>query len=41
MGNCSNRWRINGSLHNACRLELEGASMRKTIAKIDDETPQS
>ena len=28
-------------VHNAYRLELEGASMRKTIAKIDDETPQN
>jgi DNA replication protein DnaC len=28
-------------VHNAYRLELEGASMRKTIAKMDDETPQT
>lgn len=28
-------------VHNAYRLELEGQSMRKTIAKKDDETPQS
>ena len=28
-------------VHNAYRLELEGASMRKTIAKTDDETPQT
>ena len=28
-------------VHNAHRLELEGASMRKTIAKTDDETPQT
>lgn len=27
-------------VHNAYRLELEGQSMRKTIAKMDDETPQ-
>jgi DNA replication protein DnaC len=27
-------------VHNAYRLELEGASMRKTIAKMDDETHQ-
>jgi hypothetical protein len=27
--------------HNAYRLELEGASLRKTIAKMDDETPQT
>ncbi|SUZ34056.1 hypothetical protein ROE7235_03837 [Roseibaca ekhonensis] len=27
-------------VHNAYRLELEGQSMRKTITKIDDETPQ-
>ena len=26
--------------HNAYRLELEGASMRKTLAKMDDETHQ-
>jgi DNA replication protein DnaC len=28
-------------VHNAYRLELEGASMRKTIAKMDDEMPQT
>jgi DNA replication protein DnaC len=28
-------------VHNACRLELEGRSMRKTIAKTDDENPQT
>lgn len=28
-------------VHNACRLELEGQSMRKTIAKMDDETAQT
>lgn len=28
-------------VHNAYRLELEGASLRKTIAKMDDETPQT
>ena len=28
-------------VHNAYRLELEGASMRKTIGKMDDETPQT
>jgi len=28
-------------VHNAYRLELEGQSMRKTIAKIDDEMPQT
>ena len=27
-------------VHNAYRIELEGQSMRKTIAKMDDETPQ-
>jgi DNA replication protein DnaC len=27
-------------VHNAYRIELEGASMRKTIAKMDDETHQ-
>lgn len=27
-------------VHNAYRLELEGQSMRKTIAKMDDEMPQ-
>ena len=27
--------------HNAYRLELEGQSMRKTITKMDDETPQT
>ena len=27
-------------IHNAYRIELEGQSMRKTIAKMDDETPQ-
>jgi DNA replication protein DnaC len=26
-------------VHNAYRLELEGQSMRKTITKMDDETP--
>jgi hypothetical protein len=40
MGNCLNQWRINGSLHNAYRIELGGASMRKTIGKMDDDTPQ-
>jgi len=28
-------------VHNACHLELKGTSMRKTIAKMDDETPQT
>jgi DNA replication protein DnaC len=28
-------------IHNAYRIELEGASMRKTIAKMDDEMPQT
>jgi DNA replication protein DnaC len=28
-------------VHNAYRLELEGQSMRKTIAKMDDEMPQT
>ncbi len=28
-------------VHNAYRIELEGQSMRKTIAKMDDETPQT
>ena len=28
-------------VHNAYRIELEGASMRKTITKMDDETPQT
>ena len=28
-------------VHNAYRLELEGQSMRKTVAKMDDETPQT
>ena len=28
-------------VHNAYRLELDGASMRKTIGKMDDETPQT
>ena len=27
-------------VHNAYRLELEGASMRKTIGKMNDETPR-
>jgi DNA replication protein DnaC len=27
-------------VHNAYRIELEGASMRKTIGKMDDDTPQ-
>lgn len=27
-------------VHNAYRIELEGQSMRKAIAKMDDETPQ-
>jgi len=27
---CSNQWRINRSLHNAYRLELDGHSMRRT-----------
>jgi len=27
-------------VHNAYRIELEGQPMRKTIAKMDDETPQ-
>ena len=27
-------------VHNAYRIELEGQSMRKTITKMDDETPQ-
>jgi len=27
-------------VHNAHRLELKGASKRKTIGKMDDETPQ-
>jgi len=28
-------------VHNAYRLELEGQSMRKPVAKMDDETPQT
>jgi len=28
-------------VHNAYRIELDGASMRKTIAKKDDEKPQN
>ena len=28
-------------VHNAYRLELEGQSMRKTIAKMDDENHQT
>ncbi len=28
-------------VYNAYRLELEGQSMRKTIAKMDDATPQT
>jgi len=40
MGNRSDQWRVNGSLHNAYRIEPEGASMRKTIGKMDDDTPQ-
>ena len=28
-------------VHNAYRLELEGQSMRKTIAKMDDAAPQT
>lgn len=28
-------------VHNAYRLELEGQSMRKTITKMDDESPQN
>lgn len=28
-------------VHNAYRLELEGQSMRKTVAKMDDELPQA
>ena len=32
---------LNRIVHNAYRLELEGASMRKTIAKMDDEMPQT
>jgi len=28
-------------VHNAYRLEREGASLRKTIAKLDDEMPQT
>jgi hypothetical protein len=28
-------------VHNAYRLELEGQSMRKIVAKMDDETPQT
>ncbi|PHR22894.1 MAG: AAA family ATPase [Hoeflea sp.] len=28
-------------VHNAYRLELEGQSLRKTVAKMDDETPQA
>jgi hypothetical protein len=43
MGNCSNQWRINGSLHNAYRLELEGHSMRRTAdgptEKVDEGHP--
>jgi len=27
-------------VHNAYRIELEGQSMRKTITKMDNETPQ-
>jgi DNA replication protein DnaC len=37
----SDQWRSNGSLHNAYRLELEGASLRKTITKLDDEMLQT
>ncbi len=29
------------SLHNAYRLDLEGQSMRRTIAKKDDETAKA
>jgi len=36
-----NQWRIDGSLHNAYRIELEGQSMRKTTTKMDDEMPQT
>ena len=28
-------------VHNAYRLDLEGQSMRKPVAKMDDETPQT
>ena len=28
-------------VHNAYRIELNGASMRKTIARKDDENPQN
>lgn len=28
-------------VHNAYRIDLDGASMRKTIAKKDDENPQT
>ncbi|SEN79312.1 IstB-like ATP binding protein, partial [Loktanella fryxellensis] len=28
-------------VHNAYRIELEGQSMRKTMAKMDDEMPQT
>ena len=28
-------------VHNAYRIDLDGASMRKTIAKMDDENPQT
>ncbi len=28
-------------VHNAFRLELEGQSLRKTVAKMDDENPQT
>jgi hypothetical protein len=41
MGNCSNQWRTNGSLPDAYRLELEGQSVRKTLADMEDEMPQT
>ena len=49
--NYGNRWNIgvptfaeailDRIVHNAFRLELEGQSLRKTIAKMDDENPQT
>lgn len=49
--NYGNRWNIGAPtfaeaildriVHNAFRLELEGQSLRKTIAKMDDENPQT
>ena len=39
MANCPNQWRINGSLYNACLINPDGPSMRKTQPKTDNETP--